>query len=51
MPYNQKNNSNLTPNHTINGATRYVHPTTGRSIVIDNTTGKLLQVGGDGFLW
>jgi len=34
-----------------NGATRYVHPTTGRSIVIDNTTGSLLQVGGDGFLW
>jgi len=34
-----------------NSATRYVHPTTGRSVVIDNVTKELLQVGGDGFLW
>jgi len=32
-----------------NGATRYVNPTTGRSVVVDNVTGELLQVGGNGF--
>jgi len=32
-----------------NGATRFVHPTTGRSVVIDNVTKELLHVGGDGF--
>lgn len=32
-----------------NGATRYVHPATGRSVVIDNITKDLLHVGGDGF--
>lgn len=32
-----------------NGATRYVHPVTGRSVVIDNTTNEVLHVGGDGF--
>jgi hypothetical protein len=40
--------NNINPN---NGATRYVHPTTGRSIVIDNATGRLLHVGGDGFIY
>ena len=40
--------NNISPN---NGATRYVHPTTGRSIVIDNVTGRILHVGGDGFLY
>jgi len=33
------------------GATRYVHPTTGRSIVIDNVTRQIIHVGGDGFLY
>jgi hypothetical protein len=32
-----------------NGATRYVHPTTGQSVVIDNVTKELLHVGGHGF--
>lgn len=40
--------NNISPN---NGATRYVHPTTGRSIVIDNVSGRILHVGGDGFLY
>ena len=30
-------------------ATRYVHPDTGRSVVIDNKTGGIIHVGGDGF--
>ena len=38
--------NNISPS---NGATRYIHPTTGRSIVIDNVTKGLLHVGGDGF--
>lgn len=32
-----------------NSATRYVHPTTGQSVVIDNVTKELLHVGGAGF--
>jgi hypothetical protein len=32
-----------------NGATRYVNPTTGRSVVLDNVTKEVLHVGGDGF--
>ena len=32
-----------------NGATRYVHPKTGQSVVIDNVTNELLHVGGPGF--
>jgi RHS repeat-associated protein len=35
--------------HPGNGATRYVNPTTGRSIVVDDTTREILQVGGDDF--
>lgn len=34
-----------------NGATRYVHPETGKSVVIDDITKELLQVGGEGFKW
>lgn len=34
---------------TGNPATRYVHPTTGRSVIIDNVTKGVIQVGGDGF--
>jgi len=32
-----------------NGATRYVNPTTGRSVVVDNVTREVIHVGGDGF--
>jgi hypothetical protein len=32
-------------------ATRYVHPVTGKSVVINNATGKVIHVGGDGFLY
>ena len=35
--------------NTANAATRYVHPTTGRSVVIDAITGEVIHVGGDGF--
>ena len=36
-------------NKTGGAATRYVHPQTGRSVVIDNQTKGLIHVGGDGF--
>jgi hypothetical protein len=32
-----------------NPSTRYVSPSTGRSVVIDNMTNEVIQVGGDGF--
>jgi hypothetical protein len=32
-----------------NAATRFVHPETGRSVVIDDVTTEVLHVGGDGF--
>jgi hypothetical protein len=32
-----------------NGATRYVNPDTGQAVVIDNTTGEIIHVGGPGF--
>lgn len=32
-------------------ATRYVHPETGRSVVIDDTSGEIIHVGGDGFIY
>ncbi len=34
-----------------NLAIRYVNPTTGRSVVLDNVTKEVLQVGGNGFVW
>jgi colicin-like ribonuclease protein len=34
-----------------NAATRYVHPTTGRSVVVDNVTAEVIHVGGDGFVY
>ena len=34
-----------------NAATRYVHPDTGRSVIVDNVTGEVLHVGGDGFVY
>jgi hypothetical protein len=30
-------------------ATRYVHPRTGRSVVVDDATGEVFHVGGYGF--
>jgi hypothetical protein len=30
-------------------ATRYVHPRTGRSVVVDDAKGEVFHVGGDGF--
>jgi RHS repeat-associated protein len=34
---------------TGNPATRYVHPDTGQSVVIDDVTGEVVHVGGPGF--
>jgi hypothetical protein len=34
---------------TGNPATRYINPTTGQSVVIDNVTKRIVQVGGSGF--
>jgi hypothetical protein len=28
---------------------RFVHPATGRSVVVDDTIGEVFHVGGDGF--
>ena len=36
---------------TGGAATRYVHPETGRSVVIDDGSGKVIHVGGDGFIY
>lgn len=38
-----------TNNMTGGSATRYVHPRTGRSVVIDDETNGVIMVGGDGF--
>ncbi len=32
-------------------ATRYAHPTTGRSVVVDDVTEEVIHVGGDGFVY
>ena len=32
-------------------ATRYIHPTTGRSVVIDDQTKEVIHVGGDWFVY
>jgi hypothetical protein len=34
---------------TGNPATRYIHPGTGQSVVVDNGTGQVVHVGGPGF--
>jgi len=34
---------------TGNPATRFVHPTTGQSVVVDRVTGEVIHVGGPGF--
>ncbi|QYF86649.1 colicin E5-related ribonuclease [Brevundimonas sp. PAMC22021] len=36
---------------TNSPATRYVHPQTGRSVVIDDRSGEIIHVGGDGFIY
>jgi hypothetical protein len=33
----------------LNSATRYVHPATGQSVVVDNVTNAVIHVGGPGF--
>ena len=38
----------VNPGHS---ATRFVHPTTGRSVVVDDVTSEVIHVGGDGFLY
>lgn len=40
--------NNINPH---NGATRYVHATTGRSVVRDDSTGEVIHVGGDGYVY
>lgn len=40
------NNVNAT-----NGATRFVHPSSSKSVVIDNVTKELLHIGKAGFLY
>ena len=32
-------------------ALRYVHPTSGKSVVVDAATGEIFHVGGEGFLY
>lgn len=32
-------------------ATRYVHPITGKSVVIDDATGEIFHVGGEGYVY
>src|SRR5438270_8280080 len=34
-----------------NRATRYVHPTTSRSVVLDKVTAEVIHVGGDGLVY
>ena len=38
----------VNPGHS---ASRYVHPSTGRSVVVDDVTLEVIHVGGDGFLY
>ena len=33
------------------GATRFVHPTTGRFVVIDDVTAEVIHIGGDGYVY
>ena len=35
----------------VNTASRYIHPTTGRSVVVDDVTEEVIHVGGDGFVY
>ena len=38
--------NNINPS---NGATRYISPSSGKSVVVDNVTGEVIHVGGAGF--
>ncbi len=40
--------NNVNPGHA---AIRYVHPATGRSVVVDQVTEEVIHVGGDGFVY
>ena len=33
----------------MNPAPRYVHPVSGKSVVVDDVTGEVFHVGGEGF--
>lgn len=48
-----KGNAYSAVDETANGsaATRFVHPTSGKSVVINNATGKIIHVGGKNFLY
>lgn len=35
----------------LNSATRYIHPETGRSVVVDDVTKEIIHIGGDKFLY
>ncbi len=37
--------------HPENSATRHVHPKSGRSVVVDDLTGDVIHLGGDGFVY
>lgn len=48
----QNGESRATVNsETGSPATRYIHPVTGRSVVIDDVSGDVIHVGGDGFIY
>jgi hypothetical protein len=47
--YGRKNFESINKDNPANGATRFVHPKTGQSFVIDYTTKELLQVGALGY--
>ena len=40
--------NNVNPANT---ATRYIHPATGRSVVVDDITLEVIHVGADGFVY
>ena len=44
-----------TPGHPTRGkdhpATGYIHPVTGKSVVVDDVTGEIFHVGGEGFVY
>ncbi len=35
----------------VNGATRFVHPSMGRSVVRDDVTREIIHIGGDGYAY
>lgn len=39
-----------TPTHGKKGpATRHAHPVTGKSVIVDNASGEIFHLGGEGF--